>query len=99
MHPLGDTRYHLRLISQMGKVTEAHLTEAFETGRITSRQWADMIDRCRACTAPAECERWLSAHPRAHETPQYCVNADILSDLKEGGSPSKGCAESGPEKS
>ena len=82
MHPLGDALYHLRLLGLMGKTTEADLVAAFEAGRISSEDWADMVNRCRACEGIETCERWLATHESAEEAPGCCKNAKVLLRLR-----------------
>lgn len=90
MHPLGDAMQHLQLMARMGKHLGTDLAEAFEAGKISAEDWAEMITSCRGCDAPEGCRRWLEDQDRAEDAekspvpPGYCCNAARLLSLREG---------------
>ena len=89
MHPLGDAMQHLQLLARMGKHLGADLVEAFEAGKITQEDWAEMITSCRGCDAPEGCRSWLENQDhtevaaKAARPPAYCCNAARLLKLRE----------------
>lgn len=90
MHPLGDAMQHLQLLVRMGKHLGADLVEAFEAGKISPEDWAEMITSCRGCDAPEHCRTWLECQERAEgevktdPPPNYCCNAARLLKLHGG---------------
>ncbi len=66
----------------MGQTTGADLVAAFAEGRISSHDWAHMINQCRACGCPEKCEGWLALTESAERTPEYCANAAELVRLR-----------------
>ncbi|MEP4036216.1 DUF6455 family protein [Pseudophaeobacter sp.] len=90
MHPLGDAMQHLQLLARMGKHLGADLVEAFEAGKISPEDWAEMITYCRGCDAPEHCRAWLDSQERAEGEvkvdlpPSYCCNAARLLKLRDG---------------
>ncbi|MFC4213744.1 DUF6455 family protein [Pseudophaeobacter arcticus] len=90
MHPLGDAMQHLQLMARMGKHLGTDLAEAFEAGKISAEDWAEMITSCRGCDAPESCKRWLETQDGAAgaggsvEPPDYCCNAARLLRLRAG---------------
>lgn len=89
MHPLGDAMEHLQLMARMGKHLGTDLVEAFEAGKISQEDWAEMITSCRGCDGPEGCRTWLDAQERAAEgqaesqPPAHCRNAARLLRLRD----------------
>lgn len=82
MQPLGDEKDHFWLAQRMAKTTGVDLVEAFDTGALGSQDWADMVTRCRGCSAPEKCGRWLDSHYSAASQPGYCENRSKFADLQ-----------------
>lgn len=82
MQPLGDALVHLRLLGLMAKTVDVDLAKAFAEGEITPEDWANMVNRCRACACVEKCERWLATHEHALEAPVECNNANCLRSLR-----------------
>jgi hypothetical protein len=89
MHPLGDAMQHLQLLARMGKHLGTDLVEAFEAGKISQEDWAEMITSCRGCEAPEGCRAWLENQERREGEdkqdlpPTYCCNAARLLSLRD----------------
>jgi len=82
MHPLGDKGRHYWLLQDMARATDVDLVGAFRDGRITSRDWAEMIDLCRACDWGDGCQTWLQAGKAPRPIPRHCRNSARLAQLK-----------------
>lgn len=83
MKPLGDPKTHFWKVQDMAKATDTNLVEAFEAGKMTSEEWAGMVERCRSCQWVEGCERWLSRHEDGGaEPPVDCVNHKRFEALK-----------------
>lgn len=64
MQPLGDAMYHLQLLARMGQALEVDLIQAFEAGDLSAEDWAAMVQSCRGCTMPEDCQHWLEVRER-----------------------------------
>ncbi|OBY24301.1 DUF6455 family protein [Leisingera sp. JC1] len=82
MKPLGEPLRHLRLMSRMGETIGADLSGALAAGRLSNQEWANMVTRCRGCSAPDRCAAFLSEHEEASAPMPGCRNADQLMQLK-----------------
>lgn len=74
MTRLGDPRRHYWLVQGMGRATGVDLARAFAEGRIDQREWADTIERCRACEWTGGCRAWLAAGETGRVPPAPCRN-------------------------
>ncbi|MEW2911121.1 DUF6455 family protein [Leisingera sp. JC11] len=83
MKPLGEPLRHLRLMSRMGQAIGADLSGALAAGRISNQDWADMVTRCRGCSAPGQCAAFLAEHEDASAPMPGCLNTEDLLRLKE----------------
>lgn len=86
MKPMGDMRQHFWLTQDMAKALGVDLVAAFRAGRITQAGYAGMVTRCRHCSDPAGCRRWLGRHETrgsATAPPAYCENIDFLESLAD----------------
>ncbi|KIT16418.1 DUF6455 family protein [Jannaschia aquimarina] len=79
---LGKTRPHLELVRTMARATGADLQAAFDDGRLSAEAWADTIQRCRGCSDPKGCRKWLSRVEWGAQTPpDMCRNAELMKEL------------------
>ena len=83
MRQLGDSRLHLRLLSQMGDAIGTDLVKAFESGKIDHDDWAEMVQACRSCSEPERCQRWLGTEDRTTGEPAGCRNRTLLKQLRD----------------
>lgn len=81
MKPLGPPRKHFWLMLGMAKATGVELAEAAATGKITQDDFATMVTACRSCSNASGCARLLDRQTPLAETPEYCVNGDVLANL------------------
>ena len=44
--------------------------------------WAEMVERCRGCTAVAACDKRLIGSPKLDAAPAYCRNKATFADLR-----------------
>ena len=86
--PLGDPVKHYWLARSMAAATGVDLAAAYDEGRLTQDDWAEMNTRCRGCDWERDgaCGRWLSFHedPGSAKAPQTCDNADVFTRLRAG---------------
>ncbi|WP_408015025.1 DUF6455 family protein [Roseovarius gahaiensis] len=82
MQRLGDQCHHYWLLKDMARVTDVDLVRAFRDGRITSCEWAEMIDLCRACEWVDGCQSWLQTAKAPRPIPPHCRNSARLAHLK-----------------
>ena len=83
MKQLGDTRTHFWLVQGMAHRLGADLVDAFADQRLEAEEWSEMITRCRSCSSPGACRKWLDLTEHADAAPDYCLNGDRLSELAE----------------
>ena len=81
MKHLGEPRTHFWLVQGMAKRLGADLTEAFDSGELGAEEWSDMVTRCRGCSEPGACRKWLDETEHADAAPDYCENSERLSEL------------------
>ncbi|MEX0281752.1 MAG: DUF6455 family protein [Arenibacterium sp.] len=82
MKPLGDPLTHLRLVRGMAKATNTDIVSAYDTGTLSPEAWAEMVERCRACTSAEACTDWLWNGPDWQEAPGVCRNKRVFAALK-----------------
>ena len=82
MHPLGDTMKHVRLVARMTKATGTDVVAAYDDEKISSEDWAEIIQRCRHCMWTDQCEAWLDAHETAEGAPKPCLNRTKFEEIK-----------------
>ncbi|MBR9762503.1 MAG: hypothetical protein GYB53_02940 [Rhodobacteraceae bacterium] len=85
MVPKGDQVTHYWLMQRMAKSLGCDMAAAMAEGRLETRDWAAMVDRCRGCEAICACQRWLRAAeldeiPRDRAMPG-CRNAMIFATV------------------
>ena len=82
MKPLGDPCRHYWLVQDMARATDVQLVPAFREGRLSAREWAGMVDRCRGCDWVEGCRSWLSQPDRRDAIPEKCRNRARFALLK-----------------
>lgn len=82
MKPLGDERKHYWLATRMADAADVNLVEAFTEGRLSSKDWAGLVSRCRGCQWVEGCERWLDAEHPGADVPTDCRNGAVFEALK-----------------
>ena len=82
MHRLGNRHEHYWLAMRMAKATDTDLVDAFARDALKQADWAEMVERCRACTWGEGCKRWLSDPQQVHcAAPAGCANQDRFAAL------------------
>ena len=82
MQPLGDQCRHYWLIQDMARATDVDLVGAFRDGRISSQEWAEMIELCRACDWGDGCQARMQAAQAPCPIPPQCNNKARFALLK-----------------
>jgi len=82
MTPLGDPRRHYWLVQGMARATGVDLVRAFEAGRLDQADWAETVERCRACGWSGGCRAWLAAGRTASVPPRRCCNRARIAMLR-----------------
>lgn len=83
MRPLGDPVRHYWLAKSMAKATGVDLVAAMDEGRLSQRDWADTVERCRGCGWTDGCDQWLDGQVCGRaEVPKACMNAELFERLK-----------------
>lgn len=83
MKPLGKTPDHLMKIRSMAKAAGADVAAAAMSGALSQKDWAGMVEKCRACEWDEGCARFLAQGCRdvPVDVPEGCVNRDRLREL------------------
>lgn len=77
--PLGSRRDHYWMALRMAQSTGADLQTALDSDFISQADWAELVERCRACDWADGCDCWMSAQiPGGAEVPQACPNAPVF---------------------
>lgn len=82
---MGDLRLHLMRVRRMAQLVGADPAAAREAGTLDHAQWADMVARCRGCPAPKTCARWLERSDTSRKAMPGCLNARLLTALRDDG--------------
>jgi len=83
MAPLGDPCRHYWLVQDMARAVGADLVGAFESGRLTTARWAEMVRACRGCARSDSCRGWpKDGQGAAVIPPEWCRNRDRLLSLR-----------------
>ncbi|WP_238547951.1 DUF6455 family protein [Meridianimarinicoccus roseus] len=76
--PLGDVNTHFWLVQDMARAAGVDLVEEVREGRLTTREWAEMVQTCRGCAWERDggCSRWmeLQTFEAPVEVPARCAN-------------------------
>ena len=90
MKPLGDPTAHHMLMRRMLKNTGADAVSAFEAEALGSREWAEMLRRCRSCRSSRACRTWLdalaldmAAEGTVQAPPAYCRNRARIDAIRQ----------------
>lgn len=46
-----------------------------------AKEYRSAVMTCTHCKSVGECQGWLASHDSADETPDYCLNKDLLGKL------------------
>lgn len=98
MKPLGRFKRHFWLAKRMAKATGTDLANAREAGQLRQPEWAAMVTRCRSCSEPERCTRWLAAAEqsgRRAEAPSFCLNGDRFSEVRRALNPEDAASDRG----
>jgi len=73
---------HADLVDRMATTQGVDLEETMMAGHLTPGELGDAVLACTGCAAPEACGHWLAANAAgAEETPGYCRNAELFSEL------------------
>lgn len=73
---------HAALVDEMAHARGIDLEEAAMRADLAPSDLSDMVLRCATCTNVGDCETWLASQVGAvSETPRYCKNADVFTEL------------------
>ncbi|SHK16654.1 hypothetical protein SAMN05444000_12075 [Shimia gijangensis] len=82
--PLGDPARHFWMTRSVARAMGVSLSEAMAEDRLSHRNYADLVTRCRQCHFVQECENWLSRQvDRADCAPGCCQHAALFDSLKD----------------
>ena len=84
MQTLGNARDHFWRVIKMAKANRVDLSEALDSGAISSGGYADMVTRCQGCSQVDSCDRLLRDLPDLDRAPGYCENGETFAALKAG---------------
>jgi hypothetical protein len=81
---LGDPNLHFWLTRSVARAVRVNLSDALAAGRLTPREYTDMVTNCRRCPHVETCTAWLAENAAgAPEVPAHCANAGPLNALIE----------------
>lgn len=69
------------LMGQMAETVGVDFAEAIIKDPEMARTYRQAVRRCAHCKHDGECKSWMKEHAHAEETPEYCLNKDILEHL------------------
>ena len=84
MQVLGDLMEHVRRVSRMGRAVQVDLVAVSQSGALSQRDWAGMVQTCRNCDWAGPCDRWLETHACATRAPARCLNRHRFDRLGAG---------------
>lgn len=80
---LGEEVDHFWLVQRMAKTSQVDLSAAFETGELSSEDWAAMVERCRGCAWTEGCKDWLDVTSGVVDVPpEGCLNRSRMAALR-----------------
>lgn len=83
--PLGNPERHFWMTRSVARALGVSLGEAMATGKLTQKDYADLVTRCRQCCFVDTCETWLANNSLdATTAPDFCQHADLFEALKPG---------------
>ncbi len=73
---------HADLVNRMAETVGVDLGEEIRKGVVTDGDVAQMVTRCKGCSAPGACETFLDIHAGGADSPPgFCRNHDTLTRL------------------
>ncbi|MGV6805702.1 MAG: DUF6455 family protein [Ruegeria sp.] len=90
---------HVRLALRMGQVTGTDIVSAHRHGRLSQKDWAEMIQNCRGCEWAEECACWLETRDQLVSAPRICPNRKRFAKLKHEQDEEMKCGNCDSEKS
>ena len=72
---------HSGLVSKMSSTVGADWTEKLAEDSSLASQYRNAVMTCTHCKHVGECQGWLNEHDTAPETPDYCLNKELLEKL------------------
>ncbi len=84
LHQMGDPARHLWMTRSVARTMGVSLSEAMAEGRLSHKDYADLVTNCRSCCFVETCEQWLAEQSgRADAAPPCCQHAQLFSSLKD----------------
>jgi len=84
MTPLGKLRDHFWKTVKMSRALGVDLGHALHQDHLSRQDYAQIVDRCRACPWADGCESWMAAQTvPASEVPESCANHDQWVALRD----------------
>ena len=82
---LGDPARHFWMTRSVARAMGISLSAAMAAGRLSSDDYAQMVDQCRTCQLVQHCETWLGSVRigQADTAPDGCLNADSYQQAKD----------------
>lgn len=84
---LGDPGRHFWMTRSVARAMGISLSAVMADGRLSSDDYAHMVDQCRMCLLVRNCETWLGSVRigKADAAPDGCLNADSFQRVKGDG--------------
>lgn len=79
---LGSAELHFWLNRSVARAVDVNLSEAMAEGTLTEQGYAAMVTRCRQCQQVEACQAWLAAGCTHDTPPEFCLNGQEISHLK-----------------
>lgn len=83
MSGTGNPREHPLRVSAMAKANGISLTEAMAKEKLTQFEYAQMIQQCRRCPRPGQCQMMLRVGTLNGKPPEFCMNRDMMTKLRD----------------
>ncbi len=81
---LGDPARHFWMTRSVARKIGVSLSEAMVEGKLSQKDYADLVTRCRQCPSVTECEQWLAQPDQfADCVPDHCQHAALFESLKD----------------
>lgn len=82
MDNLGNAEMHFWLTRSVARVMGISFSEEMSCGRISAKEYSDLVTNCRTCQRTATCSLWLASQASLSRTaPEGCKNAPELEAL------------------
>ncbi|WP_197919009.1 DUF6455 family protein [Thiosulfatihalobacter marinus] len=82
MSDIGKIRHHAALFDRVAGRAGVDLQDAAIAGALPYDGIADAVLRCMDCPLPEACQVWLEEPAGADIAPEFCVNREIVSELR-----------------